>query len=129
MARNEVFRDADHLSLPVPSGRKSGDPVRIGGLNGVLETDRADSTVVDSLRGPAVNLNKDGNATVWLKGAHDLTVAFAVSNVGTPIYIKSSDNTLTVTDAGDGTTPLYGHALTTKSAPSGPLTVRLVQAG
>ena len=35
MALNEVFRDADHLSLPVPVGTLSGAPVRVGGLNGV----------------------------------------------------------------------------------------------
>ena len=30
MAGNEVFRDGDRVSLPVPSGKKSGDPVRVG---------------------------------------------------------------------------------------------------
>jgi predicted RecA/RadA family phage recombinase len=124
MALNEQFRDADHLSLPVPSGLKSGDPVRVGGLNGVLETDRADSTVVDEVRGPAVNLNPDGNATVWLKGAHIFQVSFAVTNVGDPVYIVTSTNALAATD-NEGANPLYGHALTTKSATAGPLTVRI----
>jgi hypothetical protein len=123
MALNEIFRDADHLSLPVPSGTVKGSPVRIGGLNGVTETDRADSTAVDQLRGPAVNLNADGNATVWLKGAHEFQVSFAITNVGDPVYITPS-NTLAATDT-SGANALYGHALTTKSATAGPLTVRI----
>jgi hypothetical protein len=97
--------------------------VRIGGLNGVTETDRADSTAVDQLRGPAVNLNADGNATVWLKGAHEFQVSFAITNVGDPVYITPS-NTLAATD-NSGANALYGHALTTKSATAGPLTVRI----
>lgn len=122
MARNEVFRDADHLSLPVPSGTLAGAPLRIGSLNVVTETARADSTVIDPLRGPATNLNPDGYATCWLKGAHTFTVAFAVTNIGDPIYITPG-NALTTTSSGNS---LYGAALTTKAAPSGLLTVRIV---
>lgn len=122
MARNEVFRDADHLSLPVPSGTVAGAPLRIGQFNVVTETDRADSTVIDPLAGPKVNLNPNGYATCWLKGAHTFTVSFAVSNVGDPIYITPG-NALTATSSGNS---LYGAALSTKGATSGPLTVRIV---
>lgn len=122
MARNEVFRDADHLSLPVPAGTVSGAPLRIGTLNVVTETDRADSSVIDPLRGPAVNLNPNGYATCWLKGAHVFTVGFAVANVGDPIYITPG-NALTATSSGNS---LYGAALSVKGATPGPLTVRLV---
>ena len=109
MATNEKFRDADHLSLPVPSGKVSGDHVRVGGLNGVCQTDR------DAGGNPA------GYASVWLKGAHVFTVAFAIVAIGDPVYI---------TPAGDlsGTATsnfLFGHALSIKGAPSGPLTVRI----
>ena len=121
MARNEVFRDADHLSLPVPAGTLAGAPLRIGALNVVTETDRADSSVVDPLRGPAVNLNPNGYATCWLKGAHTFNVAFA-ANIGDPIYITPG-NALTATASGNS---LYGAALTTKAAAAGPLTVRIV---
>lgn len=129
MAQNEVFRDADHLSLPVPAGKKAGDPVRIGGLNGVCETDRANLGVAtlnaDGTLNPAYNYgggNPDGQASVWLKGAHVFTVAFAVANVGDPVYILADGSALTGTASGNN---LYGYALTTKSAPSGPLTVRI----
>ena len=40
MATNEIFRDANHLSAPVPAGTKAGDPLRLGGLNCVAQTDR-----------------------------------------------------------------------------------------
>lgn len=123
MARNEVFRDADHLSLPVPAGTVAGTPLRIGALNVVTETDRADTSAAsDPLRGPAVNLNPNGNATCWLKGAHTFTVSFAVANVGDPIYITSG-NALSATASGN---TLYGAALNTKGATSGLLTVRIV---
>lgn len=115
MATNEVFRDADHLSLPVLAGKKSGDPVRVGGLNGVCETDRSTTAV------PAGG-NPDGFASVWLKGAHKFTTAFAVSNVGDPVYILADGSGLTGTSTSNS---LYGHALTTKGAASGPVTVRI----
>ena len=121
MATNEIFRDADHLSLPVPAGTLSGAPVRVGGLNGVTQTARNEGAAPDPVRGPAVNLNPVGYATVWLKGAHEFQVAFAVTNIGDPIYITPA-NALSATAAGNS---LYGHALTVKAAPAGPLTVRI----
>jgi predicted RecA/RadA family phage recombinase len=130
MALNEVFRDADHLSLPVPEGTKSGDPVRVGGLNGVALTDAADTGATpDPVYGPAVNLNADGNASVALKGAFSFTVSFAVSNVGDPIYMDADGhltaNAQTGTGEGAVDNDLYGHALNTKSSSSGTLIVRL----
>lgn len=121
MARNEVFRDADHLSLPVPAGTVSGSPVLIGILRGVAQTNRADSTVIDPLRGPATNLNPDGYATVWLKGAHSFNVAFAIAAIGDAVYITPG-GALTATAAGN---TLYGAALNVKTATAGPLTVRI----
>ena len=109
MALNEVFRDADHLSLPVPVGTLSGAPVRVGGLNGVTQTARGEGG------------NASDSATVWLKGAHSFTTAFAVASIGLPIYITSG-NVLSEVSAGNS---LYGHALSTKTAPAGPLVVRI----
>lgn len=129
MATNEVFRDADHLSLPVPAGTKAGDPVRIGGLNGVAETDRANTSVAptnaDGTRNATYNYgggNPDGHASVWLKGGHTFTADFAVANVGDPVYMLADGSGLTGTATGNN---LFGHALTTKAAASGPLTVRI----
>ena len=65
--------------------------------------------------------NADGFATVWLKGAHNFTVAFAVASIGLPIYITSG-NVLSEVSAGNS---LYGHSLSTKTAPAGPLVVRI----
>ena len=135
MATNETFRAADFLSLPVPSGTKAGDPLRIGGLNVVAVTDRANTSVSPTNDNGTTNAsynwgggNPDGNASCWLVGAHDFTVDFAVASVGTPIYIDDSGDL--TTDADDGGSPataydLYGHALSTKASTAGPLTVRI----
>ena len=110
MALNEKFRDADHLSAPVPAGTPKNAPVRLGGLNGVTVT----------ARGEGVG-NGPGNATVGLKGGYEFEVAFAVTNFGDPIYITQA-NALSGTASGNS---LFGHALTTKAAAAGPLIVRV----
>lgn len=127
MATNEVFRDADHLSLPVPAGTKAGEAVRVGGLNVVTETDRANTQVKpftdNGEKNPDYNYgggNPDGHATCWLKGAHSIAYFFGVKNVGEPIYIKG-DKELTW----DNSNPLYGHALTTKAEGDGTVVIRL----
>ena len=130
MAVNEKFREANRLSLPVLAGKKAGDPVRVGGLNGVCQTDRAVVAGVspvnaDGTPNTSYNYgggNPDGYASVWLEGAHEFTVAFAISNIGDPVYILADGSALTATASGNN---LFGHALTTKAAPSGPLTVRI----
>lgn len=121
MAKNEIFRDADHLSLPVPTGTVSGDPVKVGDLVGVAETDRATAT---NFGGG----NPDGNATVWLKGAHKLTVDGAITAVGQAVYYvgdgtsRSAQLTATATD-----NTLFGHALETKAAAAAPINVRIAR--
>ena len=120
----EVFRDADHISLPVPAGLAKGDAVRVGGLNGILATDRRpDTDTTSDTQGPAYGGgNARGHASVWLKGAWRFDgIAFAVTNFGDPIYITPA-NALSGTASGNS---LYGHALTTKAAAAGPLTVRI----
>lgn len=113
MAKNEHLRHADHLSLPVPSGTKSGDPVRVGVLNGVAQTNRA--TADDWAGG-----NAEGNATVWLDGSWDLPVVGAVANVGDPIYLNAGK--LQAAKAGT----LFGAALATQSG-DGTLPVKILQ--
>lgn len=122
MAKNIILDQADQLSLPVPAGKKSGDHVRVGGLNGVCLTDRAEpSPTVDPVRGAPVNTNPVGNASVKLNGAAEFNVDFAVAAVGDPVYITPG-GTLTGTATGNA---VFGHALTTKTAAAGPLTVRI----
>lgn len=124
MTSREIFNDGDTLSLPVPSGLKSGDPVRVGGLNGVLVTDRTpDTQTVTDTAGPITpGGNPAGYASVKLKGVREFdAVTFAISNIGDPVYITSA-NALTATASGN---QKYGDALSTKAAASGPLTVRI----
>lgn len=126
MARNEKYRSGKAVSLPVPAGKKAGDPVRIGTLNGVCETDRAKVDVAPHNADGTVNTsynygggNVTGNASVWLDGAHDFTVSFA-ANIGDLIYILADGSALTATAAGNNQ---YGKALSAKGAAAGPLTV------
>lgn len=115
MALNEKFHDANRLSLPVLAGKVSGDPVRVGGLNGVCLTKRSTTAAPEGG-------NPDGYASVALTGAYEFTVAFAIAGIGDPVYILADGSALTDTSSGNN---LFGHALTTKAAPSGPLTVRI----
>lgn len=115
MAKNEHLRHANHISLPVPAGTVSGDPVRVGILNGVAQTDRAST----SNWGGG---NAAGEASVWLDGSHHLEVAGAVENIGDPIYI--ADGALSSAEGGD----LFGAALATQ-ADDGTIPVKIIQAG
>lgn len=115
MAKNEHLRHANHVSLPVPEGTVSGDPVRVGVLNGVAQTNRA--TADDWAGG-----NKDGEASVWLDGSHHLEVTGAVSEVGQAVYI--ADGALTSAEGGD----LFGAALATQAG-DGTIPVKILQAG
>lgn len=65
MARNTRYDDGWDLEVPVASGTVSGDPVVVGQLPGVAQTDR----------------DSDGDAAVTFKGVHMLEVE-AVNNAG-----------------------------------------------
>lgn len=115
--KNEIYREANHLSLPVPAGTKAGAPVRIGSLNGVCLTDRANTQNVnpfntDGTPNTAYNAgggNPHGNASVWLEGGYQLAVtAAAAPEVGAPVYIDAATNKLS--DAG---TTVFGHVIST----------------
>ena len=60
MSKNEVFDDADDLSLAAtdPATPASGDPVLVGQIPGVAQT----------------NERADGKTSITLKGAHKLSV-------------------------------------------------------
>lgn len=127
MAKNEVFKDANYLSLPVPAGTLSGAPVRVGGLNGVAQTneggvDRAAREADRPYVGPASpSSNEEGYASVALVGGWRLPITTAVTAVGAPIYITST-NTLTSTATDNN---LFGHALSTKASGAGTVIVRI----
>lgn len=112
MATNEIFRHADHITLPVPTGTKAGDPIKVGSLIGVAQTDR----------------DADGNATVWRKGEHTFTVSDAVASVGLPLYVAGDGTTrITALTTTATSNTLFGYAHGTKTAAAGPLNVILAQ--
>lgn len=84
MALNEIFKIGKSISLPVPADTASGDPVRVGVLNGIA--------VVNEGTGG----NKAGYASVDLFGGHLVTLAGAT--VGQAVYITGAGAlTLTAT--------------------------------
>lgn len=89
MALNEIFKIGKSISLPVPTGIKSGDPVRVGVLNGVA--------IVDEGSG----FNADGYTSVDLFGGHLFEIdgaGEAAVTIGTAVYITSAGAlTLTAT--------------------------------
>lgn len=104
MAKNQRYTNALHISIPVPDGTVSGQPIRVGQICGVAITSKDAST---------------GEATIRLDGSWNLDVVGAVAAVGAPVYIKS-DNTLTATSTGNY---VFGAALGTKGSGTGPLEV------
>ena len=128
MARNQVYKEADFLSLPVATGKLSGDPVRIGGLNGVLLTNEGsvdNPNVATRPYNEAPSSNGPGYASVALKGAFRLPVSTTNTlAVGAPVYIITASNVLTTTD-NSGANPLFGHALSAKGNTAQDVIVRL----
>jgi len=124
MAKNEVFKDANYLSLPVPTGTLSGAPVRIGGLNAVATTNEGSVDIDESSPyNQAASSNKAGYASVALKGAFNLPVSTTTTlAVGAPVYIITASNTLTTTD-NSGANPVFGHALSAKGSTANQLVI------
>ncbi len=113
MALNEQFLNADHLSLPVPEGTKSGDPVLAGGvLPGYAKTNEGEAG------------NAEGFASVWTKGAANVPVTGAITAVLQKVYIPAAGGALTATATGN---VLWGYALKTKGAGSGVIPVKIAQ--
>lgn len=113
MAQNTIFEQGDNLSLPVPDGTKSGDPVLVGGLVGVAQTDEGKGG------------NADNFASVKMNGVHDLVVSTAVGSIGAPLYFPSGGGKkLTATASGN---TLFGYALETKGAGDGVIRVKLAK--
>jgi len=98
MATNEVYREGTRLSLPVPTGTKSGAPVRIGKLNAVALTDEGSQTATVTAGGVSLTVpsggvsNAAGFASVKTSGTFNLplTVTGTVA-VGDQIYISGAN--------------------------------------
>lgn len=124
MATNEVFKDADYISLPVPTTIKSGDPVRVGVLNAVAQTDAGVAANGSTPAIPGGVGNGTGFASCALTGAWRLTVVGALT-AGQLVYIKA-DNTLTATATGN---KVFGAAIFAKGTGTGPGFVKILQTG
>lgn len=106
MSKNLVFAgESPAISLPVPAGTRSGDPVIVGGIIGVCDGDRRE--VVNGVQYGTVS-SPDGHAPVSPDGTYSLKVPEAVTTVGTKIYIVAADNSLTTTA---GSNVLFGHTV------------------
>lgn len=127
---NEIFKDADGLSLPVPTGTLSGAPLRIGILNVVTVTDEGSVKDLNNMRnGVNPSTGGIGNLPGWASaktsGSFVLTVAGAVT-VGAAVYVKT-DKSLTTVATGAF---LFGVALEARAgATAGPIHTRLLQPG
>ena len=111
MAKNEVFKDAEGLSLPVATGVKSGTALRIGILNAVAQTDEGSVTnanyVFAGIAQPTGGIgNAAGFATVKTTGAWSVPVTGAL-NIGDAVFyhpqIGAPVLTLGVTSTAGGT--------------------------
>lgn len=130
MALNEIFKEGNHLSAPVADTVRSGEPLRIGILNAVAETDAGGATDsrnringVDQATGGVGNAV--GNTSVSHVGVWRLSVAGALSGYGAPVYIKT-DGTLTATATGAF---LFGAAIRAKGTGTGDAIVKVLQPG
>ena len=132
--KNQVYaNNTPGISLPVPAGTKSGDPVQVGSIVGVAATDVA-VAMPATPTSDSVAANSSGNpvgyASVLTDGGYLLEVTGAVTAPGTPVYIDG-DGALSLT-ATDNT--LFGYTVpgpdnkyATKSADAGPAVVRIAQ--
>lgn len=96
--KNEYMRPAVELSLPVVAGTKSGDPVRVGAVNGVAATNIGEGG------------NPAGNASVVTDArSYTYEVSGAIAGPFTPVFLTARAGAtapaLTTTDPADGTEP------------------------
>ena len=76
--KNTYMRPAVELSLPVVAQTKSGDPVRVGSINGIAATNIGEGG------------NEAGKASVDPRpNAYLSEVAGAIAGPGTPVYLTA----------------------------------------
>jgi hypothetical protein len=130
VALNEIFKEGNHLSAPVPNGVLSGTPLRIGILNAVAETDEGGAVDsrnrINGVDQPTGGIgNADNFASVSHVGVWRLQVAGALAGYGTPVYITPG-GTLTATATGNF---LFGAAIRAKGTGTGDAIVKILQPG
>lgn len=130
MALNEIFKEGNHLSAPVPDGTLSGTPLRIGVLNAVAETDEGGATnglnVINGVAQPTGGIgNADNFASVSHEGVWRVPVTGALAGFGTPVYITPA-GALTATSTGNF---LWGAAIRAKGTGLGDAIVKILQPG
>ncbi len=76
--RNEYMRPATELSLPVVASTASGDPVRVGAINGVAATTRGEGGT------PSTHAS-----VVTDPRSYTYEVAGAIAGPGTPVYLTA----------------------------------------
>lgn len=134
MSKNQVYDEISVISLPVPAGTKSGDPVKVGNFVGVADTDVQDdshATTYPISRGGVGNPNGYASVNIDPECAYLVDCADAVTGPGTPVYITGAGPfTITTTAAGNtrfGTTlPGPGNAYASKAAGAGKVLVKLI---
>lgn len=113
---NMIFKADSFISLPVPEGVKSGDPVVVGDLVGIAITDE----------GGGVG-NMPGWASVALEGGARVPVAAGTTYaVGDTVYI-TADRAITKTASGNKRFGKVTHEPKTVAAGAGSVIVKIVQ--
>jgi len=111
MARNEVFKEGTYISLPVPEGTESGDPVRVGSIVGVAQTTRstASQDTPDAPDFTYQGFNDEGYASVALNGAWAFTITGGDAlAIGAQVYIGTEAPLVGTLPTGG---KLFGHKL------------------
>lgn len=113
---NMIFKSDSYISLPVPNGTKSGDPVVVGDIVGVAITDE----------GGGVG-NAEGYASVALEGGARLNVAAGTTYaVGETVYITSA-GAITKTSSGNKRFGKVTHEPKDSTSGAGAIIVKIVQ--
>lgn len=125
MATNEIFKYSDWISLPVPTGTLSGDPVIVGGatgLVGVAQTTEGENVGTTMVYTPdqfgqiptSTGFNEAGYASVALTGAWAFTIDGGdAMEAGDPVNISEGtgpDGRNELVAAGGGTAR-FGHVI------------------
>ena len=94
MAKNELLNPGRRITIAVPAGVVSGDPVVVGELVGVAQIDR----------------QSDGNTTIDTEGVYELTVTGAIT-LGAPVYAVVASGLVTSLTATSTSNTRFGIAL------------------